>query len=91
MDYFSHVLATFLDLDRGTVDRGTVYAGSENSWIWSKIFTFMFQRWTKVLQVWNDMGWVINDIIFIFGWTIQFPLLEEHCDLSDRRVLVLVA
>ncbi len=29
----------------------------------------MFWRWTKVLQVWKTWGWVINDRIFILGWT----------------------
>ncbi len=32
----------------------------------------VFRRWTKVLWVWNDMGWVIKDRIFVFGWTNPF-------------------
>ncbi len=32
-----------------------VYAGSETSQISSKTFEYVFQRWTKVLWVWNDM------------------------------------
>ncbi len=38
------------------------------------LIKFMFRRQTKVWRVWNDMiGWVINDRILIFGWTI--PLI----------------
>ncbi len=29
----------------------------------------MFKRWTKVLRAWNEGEWLINDRIFIFGWT----------------------
>ncbi len=32
----------------------------------------VFRRWTTVLWVWNDMGWVIKDRIFVFGWTNPF-------------------
>jgi len=32
-----------------------VYGGTESSQISSKIYSFVFWRWTKVLQVWNNM------------------------------------
>ncbi len=53
MDYFIYVLTTFLGLEHGS--SFAVYAGSESSRISSKISSFVLQRWTKVLQVWNDM------------------------------------
>ncbi len=54
MDYFNDVLATFLSLDRVRILG--VYEGSESSRNTSKVYTFVFRRWTKVLPVWNDMG-----------------------------------
>ncbi len=53
MDYLNVFLTTFLCLDRGRTP--AVYGGSEGSRISSKIYPFVFQRWTKVLRVWNDM------------------------------------
>ncbi len=46
-------ITTFLCVDHGSIL--TVYGGSESSQILSKIYYFVFQRWTKVLWVWNDM------------------------------------
>ncbi len=43
----------FLCLDCGRTL--AVYEQSESSRISSKIFVFVFRRWAKVLQVWNDM------------------------------------
>lgn len=57
----------------------------------------MFQRWTKVIQVWNDMR-VSNYRIFYFGWTnplsncmgfyfIYFQsIFFLHCPLSFLRM-----
>ncbi len=68
MDYCNNVLNNFLDLK--LVSCVTVYTGSESSWTSSKIFNLCSkdeQRSSKFGTAW---GWVINDGIFIFGWTI---------------------
>ncbi len=57
MDYFNNVLTKFLCLKRGSCV--AVYGRSESSQITSKISSFVFRRWTKVLWVCNDMR-VIN-------------------------------
>ncbi len=49
-----------------------VYAGSESS----RISSFVFWRWTKVLRFWNIIRWVINDRIFIF-W-VSHPFKKER-------------
>ncbi len=79
MDYFNDVLTTFLGLERGSCI--SVYAGSESSRISSKISSFVLRRWMKFYEFvlresyefGTTWGWVINDRIFIFGWTI--PLM----------------
>ncbi len=48
MDYFNDVLATFLDLDCGSIL-------AESYWNLSKIYLKISRRWTKVLRDWNDM------------------------------------
>ncbi len=50
MDYFTDLLATFLDVDR--VNYIAVY-GRVRELNASK---YVFRRRTKLLQVWNDMG-----------------------------------
>ncbi len=60
MDYFNDVFTTFLGLEH--VSCVAVYGGSESSQIPSKIFVFVFRRWTKVLRVWNNMRWIIDRI-----------------------------
>ncbi len=62
----SLLLSTFLGLER--VSCVAVFAGSESSRISSKIYKFVFCRWTKVFTTW---GWVINDRIFHF-W-VNYP------------------
>ncbi len=88
-DYFTDILAKFLDLDR--VRTLAVYEGSESSQNMKRIFTFMFRRWTEVLQVWNwnTWGWVINYIIFIFGWTIPLSKVLPKVPLlvNERGVV----
>ncbi len=78
MDYFNDVLTTFLCLERGS--SLAVYAGSESSQISSNTSQFVFQRWTKVLQVWNDMR-VRNDSILTFLGELSlygyFPLCRS--------------
>ncbi len=37
-------------------------------------------------------GWVINDIIFIFGWTIHLILRTLHlCDIKSRKLREIVS
>jgi len=44
--------------------------GTESSQISSKISSFVFQRWTRVLEGFGTTwGWVIYERIFILGWT----------------------
>ncbi len=54
-----------------------VYGGSESSRNSSKISEFLFRRWKKVLQVWNDMRVSNYDRILIFGWTYPFKYLNR--------------
>ncbi len=63
MDYFTDVLATVLVLDhvRILAVYGRVRELSE------------FIKYILILQLWNDMRWLTNDIIYIFGRTI--PLI----------------
>ncbi len=67
MDYLTDLLATFLDVDRvnyiavyGRVRELSECIKNINIFIW-------FLKTKKLLQVWNDMGYMINDNIFIFG------------------------
>ncbi len=53
-----------------------VYGGSESSRISSKISSFVFRWWMKLLRVWTAWGWVINDRIFTFGWTTVYIFLQ---------------
>ncbi len=70
MDYFNNVLTTFLGFERGS--RGAVYGGSESSQISSKILCSEDEQRSYGFK--TTWGWVINDRIFIFGWTI--PLMS---------------
>ncbi len=56
MDCFNDALATFLSFDRVRIF--AVYTGSESSRNSSKYLVSKFRRRTKVLQVWNNKGWV---------------------------------
>ncbi len=53
MDYFKDVLAAFLDLDH--INYIAAYGRVRELSEFIKISSFVFQRWTKVLRVWNDM------------------------------------
>jgi len=44
----------------------------------------VFRRWTKVLRVGTAWGWVINDLIFIFGWTN--PLICHIKSMAYRKL-----
>ncbi len=61
MDYFNDILSTFLCLER--VGCFSVFGGSESCRISSRISSFVFQRWTNILRVWNEMS--INDTIWL--------------------------
>ncbi len=80
MDYFNDVLTTFLGLERGSSI--AVYAGSK------KLSDFI--KKISVLQNWRSYGsgttwgWVINDRILIFGWTIPLNILPWHRWCSFR-------
>ncbi len=53
MDYFNDVLAAFLHLDH--INYIAVYGRVRELSEFIKISSFVFQRWTKVCRVWNDM------------------------------------
>ncbi len=63
MYYFNDVLTTFLGLE--CFSSVAVYAGSESSWIF-------VTKLNEGLRFGMIRGWVINDRIFIFEWTIPF-------------------
>ncbi len=69
MDYFNNVFTTFLGLEHGSSI--AVYGGPESSRISSNISSFVFGRWTKVLQVWN------LEYFLFFLWTIPLKLLHH--------------
>ncbi len=48
--------------------------------ILQNIFVFLNKR-AKLIQVWNDMRVSINNIIFIFGWTI--PLQKQAVNMKQ--------
>jgi len=69
--------STFLGLESGScvaVNGGTIFHQKDLHLQWrdnlsSKRSSFVFWRWMKVIQVWNDTTWgqVINDKDFNFG------------------------
>ncbi len=65
MDCFTEVLPTFLSLGTCQLCCCLCRVSSRNS---SKISSFVFWRWTKVLRVWTTWGCLMT--IYIFGWTI---------------------
>ncbi len=85
MDYFTDLLATFLCVDRGNIL--AVYGGSESSQNSSKISYFVLQWRTKVLRFGLTWGWVINDRIFIFEWTIP---LRKPCIITVHQISVVI-
>ncbi len=82
--YFNDVFTTFLSLD--CVRILAIYGRARKLSEFVKIYEFVFRRWTKVLQVWNNMR-VSNNIIFIFGWT--FPLNKLYFFISAKWKLSL--
>ncbi len=76
MVYFTDVFTTFLCLDRGSTL--AVYGRSENSRISLKYLNLCSedeQRFYVFGTTWG--GWVINDNILIFGWTIPLTLPSQ--------------
>ncbi len=67
MDYFTDLFTTFLNLDR--VWTLAVYAGSESSQVPSKYLNLCSEDERRSYGFETTSGWVINDRIFIFGWT----------------------
>ncbi len=78
MDYFNDLLATFLSLDRVRIL--AVYGGSESSRNSSKNILICVPKMNEGLG--TTWGWVINDRIFIFGWTI--PLIMNTLVCSGK-------
>ncbi len=75
MDYFNSVLATFLALEN--VSCVAVYAGSESSRIFIKnILILSSEDERRSYGFGTTWRWVINDRMFIFGWTI--PLIQGY-------------
>ncbi len=74
MDYFNDVLTTFLGLECGSCV--AVYEGSV--WISSKIYSNVFSEdQRRSYGFGTTWGWVINDRIKIFGWTIPLSLKDS--------------
>ncbi len=74
MDYFNDVIATFLGLER--VSSIVVYAESEN-WDFVKNILICVPKMNSLTGS-ERHGWVLNDRIFVFGWTI--PLKIEYSE-----------
>ncbi len=73
MDCFTDVLATFLCIDCGSIL--AVYGGSDSSQIPSKYLNLCSEDERRSYGFGTTWGWVINERIFIFGWTIP---LTQH-------------
>ncbi len=85
MDYFNDVLTTFLGLER--VSCVAVYRGSESSRIHQKYLNLCSED-ERGITGWTSWRWVINDRIFIFGWTIplmQFSAFGTICKTLDYQ------
>ncbi len=79
MDYFTDVLATFLDLDRVRIL--AVYGRIRELSYSIKNYLFKLNLCSederrRSYGFGTTWGWVINDISFIFGWTI--PLIQMN-------------
>ncbi len=83
MDYFNNVLTTFLGL--WTFQLHCCLCRVRKLWDFIKKSWFVFRRWTNVLQF-GTLGWVTNDGIFIFGWTLPlkyfFPVISVTEELG---------
>ncbi len=83
MDYFNDVFSTFLDLDRGNFI--AVYGRvRELSEFIKNILICVLKMNGGLTGLEKHWGWVINDSIFIFGWTI--PL---NCGLYIAILLIM--
>ncbi len=71
MDYFNKVLSTFLGLE--CVSCVAVYADSEDFKFNQKYLHLCSKEERTSYGFWATWGWVINDRILIFGWTL--PLI----------------
>ncbi len=78
MDYFNDVFTTFLGLE--PVSCIAVYGGSESSRISSKYLNLCSVDELRSYGFGTTRGWVINDSIFIFGWTNPLkPFFKLYC------------
>ncbi len=75
MDYFNDVLNIFLGLEH--VSCVVVYGGSECSRISSKNLNLCSEDERRSYRFGTTQRWVINDSIFIFGWTIPLSFVKS--------------
>ncbi len=85
MDYFIDVLATFLEL--GTFQlHCCLWRVRELSDVIKNIFICVSKTNESLTGFGTTWGWVINDRIFIFGWTnIKFHLSHFCCVIHASR------
>ncbi len=74
MDYFTDVLAMFLDLDRVRIL--AVYEGQRALRFHQKYHNVCSEDERRSYVFETTQGWVINHIIFSFGWTIPLKFQE---------------
>ncbi len=86
MDYFNDFFTTFLGL--GRISCVAVYAGSESSRISSKYLNLCSEDERRSCGFGTTWGWVINDRIYIFGWTI--PLKCIHAGQINQATFTCV-
>ncbi len=72
MDYFNDVLTTFLGVEHGSCI--AAYAGSENSDFIKNFLHLCSEDERTSYWFGTTWGWVINNRIFIFGWTIPLKM-----------------
>ncbi len=85
MDYFTDVLATFLDLGPLQWHCGLwrVSKLSDSS----KYLHLCWEDERRSCGFVTTLGWVINDIIFIFGWTNPLSTIPWHTKNKSKSLL----
>ncbi len=78
MDYFNKILTTFLSLDGVRIL--AVYRGQKALGSHQKYLNLCSEDERRSYGFGTTWGWVINDRIFIFGWTISLSL----CNVTTR-------
>ncbi len=79
VDYFNNVLAKFLNFDHGSI-----LQGQRALRILQKYLTLCSEDERRSYGFGTTWGWVINDRIFIFGWTIPLRKLPPGARLTWR-------